>query len=205
MDDSVRDAMARVRTLQALILDKQVFQGFSGVARIVAGGAVLLAVWGLERGGLPRTPSAHLAVWGGVLALALILNFGGLIRTLNRDASFRLEPHRIQPVFDLVPPLAVGAVLSLALILRQNYDLLFGVWMSLFGLAHLACRRALPSAISAVGAFYILCGTLCLLGPGISFLTPWPMAMAFGPGEIAGGLVFLTLRGGRVRNPGEGV
>lgn len=206
MDDSVRDAMSRIRTLQTLILDKQMFRGFSGVARLVAGVGVIFAVLLLEWGGVPRTAEAHLAVWGGVLAFALILNFAGLIRALGRDADFRRNPVRILPALDIVPPLAVGAAISLALIFRGNHDLLFGVWMSMFGLSHFACRRALPPANCAVGGFYLLCGALCLMGPGIFFLNPWPMALAFGPGEIAGGLVFLSIRnrGGRNRDGGEG-
>jgi lysylphosphatidylglycerol synthetase-like protein (DUF2156 family) len=199
--------MGRVRVLQQLILDKQMFRGFSGVARILAGVGVILAALMLEKGGVPRNVNAHLVVWAGVLGIALVLNFSGLVRALRRDAAFRRDPARMKPVLDIVPPLAVGAVLSLALILRGSYDLLFGVWMSLFGLAHLACRRALPSANCAVGGFYVLCGVLCLLGPNVSFLKAWPMALAFGPGEIAGGLVFLSLRGvgGQLRRVEEGV
>ena len=61
--------------------------------------------------------------------------------------------------------------------------------MSLFGLANLASRHVLPSANFFVGVFYILCGTVCLLLPEITFTDPWPMGIVFFIGEWAGGWI----------------
>lgn len=190
----VHDAVAQVKRLQELILEKQVFRGFSGRARMAGGVGALGATLLLSSRWVPRTPTAHLTVWAGVLALALAFNFGALAHAFLFDPAFRRDPSRMKPVLDVLPPLAVGGLLSLALIRTGQYDMLFGAWMALYGLAHLACRHSLPAANYAVGLFYLACGALCWLWPGASFLNPWPMALAFLPGELAGGLVLASLR-----------
>ncbi|MDZ4198180.1 MAG: hypothetical protein U1E27_02745, partial [Kiritimatiellia bacterium] len=189
-ETSLNEALEQVRTLREMILEKQIFRGFSGRARMAAGCAVLLAAILLSLKIAPRTPTLHLAVWAVVLIVALTLNFGALAYAFFFDRTLQRDPARLKPALDILPPLAAGAIFSLALVLHEQYDFLFGTWMILYGLAHLAARRSLPATVYAVGLFYFACGMLCLLWPGISFLNPWPMALAFFPGEIAGGLVF---------------
>ncbi len=190
----VHDAVAQVKRLRELILDKQVFRGFSGRARMAGGAAVMGAFGLLLSPGVPRTVPAHLAVWAGVLALALAFNFGALAHALLSDSSFRRNPARIRPALDVLPPLAVGGLLSLSLIRAGQHDLLFGAWMTLYGLTHLACRHSLPKANYVVGLYYLACGAIQCLRPAPSFLDPWPMALAFIPGELAGGWVLASLR-----------
>ncbi len=194
MEESVRDAVKQVRQLQDIVAEQRAFRGFSGHARIISGAIALAATAALSSDRMPPTPSAHLAVWGAVLAIALALNFGALWHAFRRDPEYRRAPSRMRPVLDVLPPLAVGGGLSLALILAGQYDLLFGTWMACYGLAHLAARRALPPANAAIGLFYLASAALQLLQRDRSFLNPWPMALAFFPGELAGGLVLERVR-----------
>jgi hypothetical protein len=75
------------------------------------------------------------------------------------------------------------------LVLRGNLDLLFGIWMLMFGLTNLVSRHVLPRAINLVGLFYIAAGSAWMLTPGLSFMTPWTMGIVFFAGEWAGGLI----------------
>jgi hypothetical protein len=61
--------------------------------------------------------------------------------------------------------------------------------MCLFGLANFSSRHLLPRATGHLGLFYMLAGGLCLLSPTVNFVDPWPMALVFGIGELAGGLI----------------
>lgn len=193
----VHDALAQVRRLQDLVLEKRIFRGYSGRARIFSGATALAAAAILDSAWVPRTDVAHLAGWALALTAALLLNYGALAWWFLFDPTVRRNPRLIKPAIDAVPALAIGAVLSVALILAGQYRLLFGVWMSLYGLAQVAYRQSLPSGIYRVGLVYMLCGAACLLAPHLTFTNPWPMGLTFLFGEVAGGYVLLTGREGR--------
>jgi hypothetical protein len=90
---------------------------------------------------------------------------------------------------DALPALLIGGLLSVLLIRHGLYDLLFGTWMALYGLAHVPFRLSLPPANYGIGIYYMICGAVCLVAPGISFLDPWPMGIVFFGGEWIGGYV----------------
>ena len=190
----IHDALAQVRRLQDLILRKRLFEGYSGKARILSGSAALAASALMASGFYPATPAAHLAGWAAVLAVALALNYGALARWYFGDPRVRAEPALLKPALDALPALAVGGALTVALVAAGQHRLLFGAWMSLFGLAHLAYKQSLPGENYAVGLFYVAAGTVCLLWPRLTFLNPWPMGLVFFAGELAGGLVLIKHR-----------
>lgn len=188
----VHDALAQVRRLQELILDRRYFQGYSGSARIGSAAAMLVGVLILDSGWVPREPLAHLAGWGAILGVALVLNYSCLAWWYLFNPEVRRNPALLKPALDALPALAVGGVLSLALVRTGQYDLLFGVWLSLYGLAQVAYRRSLPPGIYCVGIGYIACGAAALLWQGVSFLQPLPTGLVFSLGEAAGGAVLIS-------------
>lgn len=185
----LQDALNTVRTLRRSLLQKERFKGWSGPTRIFSGTLALLAAILLEQGWFPDRNLIHLGVWGGVFLAAMLLNLGALIYWFLNDRMIQRDTTRLKPILDVIPPLAVGALFTLVLILRRDFDSLFGVWMCMFGLTNLATRYVLPSAIAIVGVFYIFAGALCLLLPGISFLQPMAMGLVFCAGEWAGGTI----------------
>lgn len=194
LTNHIHDAIDQVRRMQELVLAKRRFRGYSGKARILGGVAALTGAFVFNRPGFPATAEAHLAGWAGVLAVGLLLNYGALAAWFLRDAAVRRDWLQLKPAVDALPALGVGAVLSLGLVLRGHYDLLFGSWMALYGLVHVAYRQSLPRANYAVGVFYLLCGAYCLLAPHVDFTNPWPMGVVFGAGELAGGVVLYRNR-----------
>ena len=192
----IHDAISQVRKLREAVLDKRQFRGYSGPARMLSGvvalaGAAVLA-W-LQ----PGTATGHLLGWGAVLVAALLLNYGALLYWFLRNPQVGRDPAMLQPAFDAIPPLAVGAAFTAACLLRGQYDLLVPVWMCMYGLAHIPYRNTLPRANYGVGLFYITAGAACLFWPGAMFTNPWPMGLVFFAGEMAGGIV---LHVNRVRN-----
>ena len=185
----LHDALQTVRTLRRSLLQKERFKGWSGPTRLLSGSLALIAAVILQQGWLPQNNRIHLLVWGVVFLTAMLLNVGALIYWFLNDKMIERDATRLKPILDVIPPLAVGALFTLMLILRRDFDPLFGVWMSMFGLTNLASRYVLPSAISIVGIFYILAGALCLLLPGITFLQPMAMGLVFCAGEWAGGTI----------------
>jgi hypothetical protein len=188
----IHDALAQVRRLQELILQKRLFRGYSGKARLASGAAALAGTLAMASPRFPATPQAHLAGWSAVLAAGVLFNYGFLLRWFLFDPAVRRNPAQLKPALDALPALGVGAALTAALLLAGQFDLLFGAWMSLYGLAQVAYRQSLPTGIYAVGLGYILCGAGCLLSNAVSFLSPWPMGIVFVAGELAGGFILLT-------------
>jgi len=185
----IHDALGQVRTLRELILERQKFRGYSGVARMAGGVVAILGAAVMARPAFPATVQAHLLGWGVVLAVALLLNYGGLLTWVFHNPEVQRSPLHLMPVLDAVPALAVGAVLSLTAVRHGDYALLFGLWMACYGLCHMPYRHSLPIANYWVGVFYMLAGSLALLLPGLSFVEPWPMGIVFLAGELAGGWV----------------
>ena len=192
----IHDALGQVKKLREIILEKRNFQGYSGTARMAGGLTALAGAVVLASDAVPKSPLSQLIGWCVILVTALVLNYGGLAMWFFFDKEARRELLKLMPAFDAVPALAVGAVLSLAVILQEQYQLLFGIWMCLYGLGHVVYRLSLPKTIYAVGIFYMLCGSYCLLDPGVSFVNPWPMGIVFFLGESVGGFVLYKNREG---------
>jgi hypothetical protein len=186
----IHDALAQVRRLQRLILEKRQFKGYSGTARFVSGTVTLLGSLLMGSPAYPQTEAAHLAGWLVILGVAVALNYGALILWYVQLPNDERKTDRALPVFDAFPALLTGAILSASLLLRGYPDLLFGIWMCLYGLAHTSCRRDLPREHWFLGIYYILCGTFFMLWQSSSFMNPWPMGLVFFIGESTGGIIF---------------
>lgn len=190
----IHDALAQVRELRVQILSKRNFTGYSGVTRILGGLGALIGAAIIAEGIIPSDNLSRLACWGGVLFLSLSLNYGALFLWFLFSREAKRDWMNLAPAAELLPPLAVGALLSVGMIVHQQYDLLYCVWMSCFGLAHLAHKRNLPKSNCFVGLFYIICGGLCLAIPQWGFANPWPMGVTFFIGELIGGGIFIINR-----------
>lgn len=188
----IHDALAQVKKLQEFILEKRLFKGYSGRARIVSGTVALAGAAIMDSPFVPKDVRAHLMGWGVVLVAGVLINYACLLYWFLFNREVRRNPVMLKPALDAVPALAVGAALTLAFIMMEQYDLLFGMWMCLYGLAQAAYRQSLPQGIYAVGVGYILCGMFCLLSPSVHFLNPWPMGIVFFAGELAGGIVLVS-------------
>jgi hypothetical protein len=190
----IHDALAQVRKLQEFILEKRLFKGYSGRARIISGAAALTGTVVLASALIPKEPLAHVVGWAVVLLIGVLLNYACLLYWFLWNPEVRRNPIMLKPALDAIPALAVGAVLTLVFLLLEQYDLLFGMWMCLYGLAQVAYRQSLPQGIYLVGLGYIACGACCLLSTSISFTNPWPMGIVFFMGELAGGVVLMSHR-----------
>jgi len=185
----IHDALAQVRRMQELVLEKRRFQGYSGKARILSGTAALMGTIAMGSRLMPIDPLAHLIGWGVVLAVGVMLNYFALAYWFLFDPQVRRNPAMLKPAIDALPALGSGAAFTVALIVAEQFNLLFGMWMSLYGLAQVAYRRSLPQGVYIVGLCYLVCGAWCLLAPGITFTNPWPMGVVFFAGEWAGGII----------------
>ena len=185
----IHDALAQVRRMQEIILERRSFRGYSGRARVTGAVATLAGSILMASKAYPQGEIAHLAGWATVLGIALVLNYGALGFWFLFNPKVKRNSAMLVPAVDALPALAMGALMSIGLVLRGQYDLLFGTWMILYGLAHVSYRQSLPPANYAVGAFYMACGVICYLWRGLKFTNPIPMGIVFFVGETVGGYV----------------
>ncbi|HEY4492059.1 MAG TPA: hypothetical protein VI958_08650, partial [Acidobacteriota bacterium] len=143
----IQYALAQVQELQQKILEKQRFKGYSGRARALSGTACFITAALMGTRYYPQTIPAHIAGWGSVFALSLILNFGAMLYWFLFDPATKRDFRRLKPIVDVLPPLLVGGVLTLILMKEGLHSYLFGIWMCLFGLANLATGHVLPRRI----------------------------------------------------------
>lgn len=184
----VHDALAQVRQLQSLILQKRKFVGFSGSARLLGGSVAFLgcSIMSFHRESL----TVQFVGWGLILFVGLLLNYGALLLWFFQLPGGERTARSIVPAFEAVPALAIGAVLSVALLMKGEVDLLFGCWMCLYGLANTVYRSSLPRSIWLLGIYYMVCGSLFLLWPSASFSHPLWAGAVFLVGEGIGGSIF---------------
>jgi hypothetical protein len=191
----IHDALAQVKKLQEFILEKRLFKGYSGWARIGSGSVALIGAAIMASDLVPKDPFIHIDCWAAVVFVGLVLNYGCLIYWFLFNQEVRRNPIMVKPALDALPALMVGAVLTLSFTLTGQFNMLFGMWMCLYGLAQVAYRQSLPYGIYVVGIGYVFCGIFCLLLDSITFLNPWPMGIVFFIGELAGGIVLLGYKG----------
>lgn len=186
----IHHALAQVQELKTRVLNSQRFKGYSGRCRALGGTLALLACLIMGTRWYPATTTAHLAGWSVVFVCSALANYSAVLYWFLSEPEVQRDIRRLMPTGDALPSLAVGGILTGALVLNSQYDLLFGTWMCVYGLTNLSARNTLPRALRPLGIFYIVCGALCLLTPWGTHLNPWPMGLVFGAGEWAGGFIF---------------
>jgi hypothetical protein len=183
----IRQALREVRDLKKNILEKQLFTGYSGRARALGGSIALVGSLLAEFTPLKEEVTSLFILWGIVFLAAVSVNYGALISWL-RHKKHR-NPQNLSIILEVFPVWVVGGVLTLALWSHSQYDLLYGSWMCLFGLAQSVSRSRLPKRITWIGVFYVLCGTMCLIFPSDIFFNPVIMGLVFFVGEFFAGLI----------------
>lgn len=189
-EDPIDDALSQVRQLSELVARRRLFRGYSGRARMTCGILALLGAAALASGIMPAHETAHLVGWSVVLAVALLINYGSLAWWYASHPDIRQHPVLLKPALDALPALAAGGILTVALVQAGRFELLFGAWMLMYGLAQTTYRSALPRGVYWTGIVYMACGALLSLKPA-TFINPWPMGIVFFLGEIAGGICLL--------------
>jgi hypothetical protein len=185
----IHQALAQVQELRRKVLDKQRFKGYSGRMRALGGCVALIASVVMSADFYPKSPFPHFQGWAVVFMIAVALNYGALLYWFLFDPSVERDIRKLRPVFDIMPPIIVGGIMTVAFFYHKDYDYLFGMWMCLFGLANIASRHVLPRQICLLGLYYIIAGMFLLTTSSVSFTNPWPMGIVFFFGEWAGGFI----------------
>ena len=189
----VRQALADLAEVRGRLATVQRFDGYSGNAAIASGIAAIGA--GIVQALLvpqPRTAperDVYLAIWLTCLGCALVINYGAIVvwRIRNRGPQAVVQFRTVG--MSIVPAVAAGGVITLALLLRGLEDLLPGMWCATYALGLFASRALVPRSVVYVAAAFGAAATVLLISSHFNPLAWWIMPAAFGLGQISIGTI----------------
>lgn len=138
------------------------FTAVPGWAGAIMGVTALVAAWIAARQG---TPEMWLATWLGEGMLAVAIGaFGILEKAARTGTSLQSAPAR-KFILSFAPPIAVGALLTVALWRADQVRFLPGVWMMLYGTGVVTGGAFSVSVVPIMGAMFLALGGVALFVP----------------------------------------
>ena len=171
----------------------QRFRGYSGVAAIASGCFAIAA--GVLQALLIAVPHSaydarvYASIWLVCGTAAAIVNYGSIAHWFVSDASARDRWQTRTVGLAILPAVALGAAITLALLMRGAFAYLPGVWYGCYGVGLFASRTMLPRDVLPIAAFFLVAGIALLFTPTAIALAWWVLPIGFGVGQIAIGVL----------------
>src|SRR5215467_6817983 len=189
MNVEVERALADLVEVRDRLASVQRFRGYS--SRVAATMGVIALVGGAVQAAIVPHPSViadvrlYLTIWLSCLAAALALYYGNLFTWYARNNGRHARYQSRTVSLSILPALALGAVLSLAVYLQGVPAMLPGIWYACYGLGLFASRTLLPKGVMYAAAMFGLIGAALLLMPNQWLaMTWWVMAAGFAIGQF---------------------
>jgi hypothetical protein len=167
------------------------FTAVSGWGQVAIGLTALLAAWVSSR---TATADRWLAVWLGEAAVAVAISMATTTWKV-RDARVPMVSGPARKfALSFVPPMVVGALLTVVLVTRGEYALLPAVWMLLYGAAVVSAGTFSVRIVPVMGACFMACGAIAVALPSVP--SDALMALSFGVLHVAFGILIARRHGG---------
>ena len=185
-------ALDDIRFIRSTVESAGSFTAVSGSGGVAMGVVGLLAA----AVAAPETaePRKWLAIWLAAAVVATVIGVVSMAGKSRRAGSSLLSGPARRFALALVPPIAVAAVLTAALVSRGAFDLLPPLWLLLYGVAVSAGGALSVRVVPFMGMALLLIGVLALFVPfqAANLL----LGVGFGAVQIAGGIVIIRRYGG---------
>lgn len=155
-------ALADLRYIRETMESASSFTAFSGWGQVAVGVTALAVGW---YAGRQADVSRWLELWLGEALLAIAI---GILTTgwKSRAAEMPLLSGPLRKfVLSFLPPIAVGALLTMVLLDRGQFALLPGVWLLLYGTGIVTGGAFSVRAVPAMGLTFMLLGAGALMWP----------------------------------------
>lgn len=166
------------------------FTAVPGWGGVVMGLVALLAA-GAAHG---RPAREWLATWLGAAVLALAVGGWAMTRKARRAGTTVFSYSGRRFVLSYVPPILVGALLTVALVHHRDFGTLPGTWLLLYGTGVVTGGAYSVRVVPLMGLCFIALGTVALFAP-----TAWGdplMAAGFGGLHVMFGSIIARKYGG---------
>ena len=135
-----------------------------------------------------------LTVWLGASVLALAIGGWAMAVKARRAGTSVFSYSGRRFVLSYVPPLAVGALLTLVLVRADLYAALPGTWLLLYGTGVVTGGAYSVRVVPIMGLCFMALGAVALLAP--PGWAEWLMVVGFGGLHIIFGLIIARRYGG---------
>lgn len=184
-------AMDNLRFIRETMERSAPFTAVSGWAGVAMGAVATAAAW-IARG---RTePETWISIWLATAAISFLIAVAGMVvKARTADMPLMSGPGR-KFASSFAPPIFVGGILTVALFLSGETDLLPGVWLLLYGTAVVTGGAHSVSIIPLTGMAFIAVGVAALFAP-----SSWGdvfMAVGFGGLHLVFGFLIARRHGG---------
>jgi len=177
----IRDTMVRAGRFTAV----------SGAGMILSGviGTIAAVLTPLASG-----PEQRLAIWLAAAGVTIPLSLVAVARKAGRSGqSLRAGPARTFALA-FAPSLAVGALLTLAMVRIGAWDMLPGVWLTCYGAAVVSAGAFSVRAVPVLGTVLVALGVLALFLPVATHV--WLLGLGFGLAHLVFGIFIARYHGG---------
>ncbi|MHB1311292.1 MAG: hypothetical protein ACYC3L_04670 [Gemmatimonadaceae bacterium] len=177
----IRDTMVRAGRFTAVSGAGMILSGVIGTA------AALLTP-------MANGPEQRLALWLVAAAITIPSSLVAVARKAARSGqSLRAGPARTFALA-FAPALAVGALLTLALVRSAEWNLLPGAWLCCYGAAVVSGGAFSVRAVPVLGTVLVTLGALALFLPAATHV--WLLGLGFGLTHLAFGFFIARYHGG---------
>ncbi len=177
----IRSTMERATAFTAV-------PGWGGVAMgLTALAATLVASRTAE-------PGEWLVVWLSAAILALGIGGWTMVLKARRAGTIVFSYSGRRFVLSYLPPLLVGALLTLVLVRAGLYSALPGTWLLLYGTGVVTGGAFSVRVVPIMGLCFMALGAIALLAP--ASWSPWLLALGFGGLHILFGIIIARRYGG---------
>ena len=167
------------------------FTAVPGWGMVVVGCTALAATWLATR---QARDADWLAVWLGDAVLGVIVGGAAMVQKARVANDPLLSGPGRRFGLSFLPPIVVGALLTIALHRVGLFPLMPGMWLLLYGTAVATAGAFSVRIVPLMGVCFMVLGAAALVAP--SRLWPWFMAAGFGGLNIAFGILIARRHGG---------
>ena len=186
-------ALEDIAEVRGRLAGVQRFKGYSAIASAASGIFALGA--GVVQALIVGTPHTngdgriYFAIWFVCCAASVVVNYSAIAHWFVNDATARDRWHTRTVGLSMLPAIVLGAALSAAFLQQGLFGLLPGSWYACYGVGVFASRLNVPRGVVPIALGFIAIGVALLFCPAQLALQPWVVALGFGIGQIAIGIL----------------
>jgi hypothetical protein len=184
-------AMDNLRFIRETMERAASFTAVSGWGEIVIGSTALLAAYLASRQSDNQT---WLAIWMGEAVLSLVVSGSAMLRKARAARLPLLSGPGRKFALSFLPPMLVGAVLTIVMFNMGLVSVLPGLWLMLYGAGVVTGGSFSVRIVPIMGLCFMVAGVVAVFCPA-SFGN-WFMAGGFGALHIIFGIIIARRYGG---------
>lgn len=183
-------AVDNIRFIRSTLEQAGSFTAVPGTGGVIMGITALVAAWIASN---QHSPLGWFMVWVVEAIVAFLIGGVAMLYKARGANSVLFSVPGRRFALALSPAIIAGAVLTIALLRDQRFDLMAPMWLLLYGAAVTAGGALSVRAVPVMGLVILSIGSVALFVPGYS---DWWMAAGFGLVQIVTGVVIARRYGG---------